>query len=115
MLLISDDMALLGEDEGKLFRDAETLAVEMDHAAEREPIVAIDLLDDGGVRGLMKQSDEGGIAMVVNRGENPARFQLATLGRGSYEVRTLGGKGKSGTGTIDLPPHSARLVRVGQR
>jgi alpha-galactosidase len=115
MLLISDDMALLGEDEGKLFRDAETLAVEMDHAAEREPIVAIDLLDDGGVRGLMKQSDEGAIAMVVNRGENPARFQLATLGRGSYEVRTLGGKGKSGTGTIDLPPHSARLVRVGQR
>jgi hypothetical protein len=112
MLLISDDMSLLGEDEGQLFRAAASLAVQMDEGAGREPIVAIDLLDAGGVRGLMQQSEERVIAVVVNRGDNPARFTLATLGRGSYQVRTLGGKEESGSGTIDLAPHSARLVRV---
>jgi len=112
MLLISDDMSLLGEDEGELFRDAAAVAVRMDEGAGREPIVAIDLLDAGGVRGLMQQSDGEVIAVVVNRGDNPARFTLATLGRGSYQVRTLGEREESGTGTIDLAPHSARLVRV---
>jgi alpha-galactosidase len=115
MLLISDDMSLLGEDEGKLFREAAALAVEMDDGAEREPIVAIDLLDESGARGLVKQGDKGVIAVVVNRGENPTRFPLATLGRGSHEVRTLGGKEESATGAIDLLPHSARLVRVNRR
>jgi hypothetical protein len=115
MLLISDDMSLLGEDEGQLFRDAAALAVQMDDGAERKPIVALDLLDAGGVRGLMKQSDEGVAAVVVNRGDNHARFPLATLGRGSYQVRTLGGKEESHTGIIDLAPHSARLVRVNRR
>mgnify|MGYP000729950925 CR=1 FL=1 len=47
MLLISDDMSLLGEEEGQLFRDAAALAVQMDDGAEHEPIVAIDLLDAG--------------------------------------------------------------------
>jgi alpha-galactosidase len=115
MLLISDDMSLLGEQEGQLFRDAAALAVQMDDGAEHEPIVAIDLLDAGGVRGLMKQSDEGVSAVVLNRGDNHARFPLATLGRGSYQVRTLGGKEESHTGVIDLAPHSARLVRVNWR
>jgi hypothetical protein len=112
MLLISDDMSLLGEDEGQLFREAAALAVKMDGGAEREPIVAIDLLDANGLRGLVKQGEEGVSAIVVNRGEHPARFPLATLGRGSYEVRTLGGKAESATGAIELLPHSARLVRV---
>jgi alpha-galactosidase len=115
MLLISDDMALLGEDEGRLFRAAAGLAVQMDDDAEREPIAAIDLLDAGEVRGLMKQGGEGVAAVVVNRGDRPARFPLATLGRGSYKVRTLGGKEESGTAAIDLAPHSARLVRVNRR
>jgi alpha-galactosidase len=115
MLLISDDMSLLGEDEGHLFRDATALALQMDNGAEREPVVAIDLLDAGGVRGLMKQTDDGAIAVLVNRGDNPARFMLATLGRGSYQVHTLGGNGEAGTDVIDLAPHSARLVRVNQR
>ena len=115
MLLISDDMALLGEDEAQLFRAAAALAVQMDEDSEREPIVATDLLDAGGVRGLMKQSGEGVAAVVVNRGDNPARFPLATLGRGSYQVRSLGGKEESVTAAIDLAPHSARLVRVHRR
>ena len=115
MLLISDNMSLLGEDQGQLFRDAAALAVQMDDGAEREPVVAIDLLDAGGVRGLMKQNDLGVAAVVVNRGDNPARFALATLGPGYYQVRTLGGKEESRTGDINLAPHSARLVRVNRR
>ncbi|HKF30598.1 MAG TPA: glycoside hydrolase family 36 protein [Candidatus Binataceae bacterium] len=115
MLLISDEMSLLGEDEGRLFRDAATLALQMDDGAELKPIVAIDLLDAGGVRGLMKQSDEGVTAVVVNRGDDPARFPLVRLGAGSYQVRTLGGQDESLTGVIDLAPHSARVVRVNRR
>src|SRR5262249_13553872 len=115
MLLISDDMSLLGEDEGQLFRDAAALAVSMDEGAERAPIVAIDLLDGGGVRGLMKQNDKEVIAVLVNRGDDPARFPLATLGGGSCQLRTLGGKEESATRALDLAPHSARLVRVNRR
>jgi alpha-galactosidase len=115
MLLISDDMSLLGEDQGLLFRDAAALALQMDDGAEREPIVAIDLLDAGAVRGLMKQSDDEAIAVVVNRGDNPARFTLATLGRGSYQVHALGGTEEARTGALELAPHAARLVRVKRR
>jgi len=115
MLLISDDMSLLGEDESQLFRAAAALAFQMDDHAEREPIVAIDLLDGGGVRGLMKRSDGGVAAVVVNRGDDPGRFPLAALGLGSYHVRALGGKDESGTAAIDLAPHSARLVRLNRR
>jgi alpha-galactosidase len=111
MLLISDDMSLLGENESKLFRDAAALAVEMDRGAEQEPIVPIDLMDDSGVRGLMKQTDDGPIAMVLNRGEKSARFELSTVAHGSFHVRSLGDAEETpAQGAIELPPHSARIV-----
>ena len=112
MLLISDDMALLGGEEGKLYRDVAALAAEIDHHAEREPVLAIDLLDDSPVRGLIKQTENDAIAMVLNRGEVAAHFPLTTLGHGSFEVGTPGGTMQPATTAIDLPPHSARILRV---
>ena len=112
MLLISDDMALLGSDEGKLYRNVAAHAAEMDHHADREPVLAIDLLDDSPVRGLIKQTENGAIAMILNRGETSAHFPLTTLGHGSFEVSTPGAEMGPATTAIDLTPHSARIVRM---
>ena len=115
MLLISDDMALLGEAESRLFRDAAALAVEMDRGAERDAILAIDLMDEGGVRGLAKEPDGGTLAMVFNREDSPQRLPVSSIGHGSVSVRALGGNESKVSGAIELPPHSARIVRVSRR
>jgi hypothetical protein len=112
MLLISDDMALLGEAESTLFRDATALAIEMDRGAERDPIVALDLLEDGPVRGLSKQTDEGTIAMAFNRDDSTQRFPVSTIGNGPILVRKLGGNESPASVAIDLAPHSACIART---
>jgi alpha-galactosidase len=112
MLLISDDMALLGEAESKLFRDAAALAVAMDRGAERDPILALDLMDDGPVRGLIKHTEDGSIAMALHRGDSPQRFPLSTIGHGTVSVRALGGNESPAGVAIELSPHSARMLRA---
>lgn len=115
MLLISDDMALLGNAESKLFRDAAALAFEMDHGAEHEAVVALDLLENGPVRGLAKHTNEGTIAMAFNRGDSVQRLPVSTIGHGAATVRELGGE-QAPTGTaIELSPHSARIVRTSRK
>jgi alpha-galactosidase len=111
MLLISDDMALLGDEERRLFQDAAALAAQMDRDSATEPIIAIDLMDDGPVRGMTKQTTDGAIAIVLNRGETPARFSPAKLGRTSFHVRPLGEPEAAASETIEFPPHTARIIR----
>jgi len=115
MLLISDDMALLGEVEGKLFRDAAALAVEMDGGAERDPVVALDLLEEGPVRGLAKHTNDGTVAIALNRDDSSQRFPVSTIGHGSISVRALGGNESPAGAAIDLAPHSARIVRTSRK
>ncbi|MGO9453130.1 MAG: glycoside hydrolase family 36 protein [Candidatus Binataceae bacterium] len=115
MLLISDDMALLGEAESSLYREAAAVGAEMDQAAAEEPIVALDLMDNSAVRGLVGGSGESVLAMILNRGESQERFDLTRLGAGEFHVCALGGKEEDASGAIDLPPHSARIVRMNKR
>ena len=112
MLLISDDMSLLGPDESKVYREATRVAAEVDANAGAEPIAAIDLMDDSGIRGIVSGSESGSLAMILNRGDTSQRFSLARLGEGEFRVRTLDGVEESTSDGISLPPHSARIVRI---
>ena len=112
MLLISDDMSLLGKEEAELFRKAAEFANQMDRNAAKEPIVAIDLMGDSQVQGFAQHNDNGILAVVLNRGEAAARFPLAKLGHGPFKVSALGGAEEPAEESIELAPHSARILRI---
>ena len=121
MLLISDDMSILDAEAGKLFRAVAQISAEIDSNAAREPVLALDLMADGDVRGLIAETASTGavapsaFAMLLNRGEAPARVQTSDLKLGAAETVALdlaGGDKIEIFDTIDLPPHSARLLRL---
>jgi alpha-galactosidase len=115
MLLISDDMSLLGKEEGALFCTVAKLSAEIDSNAAREPILPLDLMATGDVRGMVNENPDGTIAMLLNRGDSPARVQTSdlNLGDGEKVVFDLATASKSAVfDTIDLAPHSARIIRV---
>jgi hypothetical protein len=116
MLLISDDMSLLDAEAGKLFRAVAQIAAEIDSNAAREPVLALDLMATGDVRGLITETATGGaIAMLLNRGDSPARVQMSDLKLGGGEMVALDLARNEKTeifDTIDIPPHSARILRL---
>jgi alpha-galactosidase len=116
MLLISDDMSLLDAEAGKSFRAVAQIAEEIDSDAAREPVLAIDLMNTGDVRGLITESADGGaIAMLLNRGDASARVDRSDLKLGAGEIVALDlavDEKIEIFDTIDLPPHSARILRI---
>jgi hypothetical protein len=116
MLLISDDMSLLDSEAGKLFRAVTKIAEEIDSNAAREPVLALDLMATGDVRGVISESADGSaIAMILNRGDSPARVQTSDLKLDTGEIVALDlafDEKIEIFDTIDLPPHSARIMRI---
>jgi alpha-galactosidase len=114
MMLISDDMALLDSEASALFKAACTIAAQADGDAAHEPVLPLDLMGQGAVRGLVKHTARGTIAMLLNRGESPRRVPLSTLGlrRAGAMVQAIGAPARAVTGEIELPAHSARIVRT---
>ncbi len=116
MLLISDDMSLLDAEAAKLFRQVAQIAEEIDSNASREPVLALDLMTTGDVRGLISESGDGdAITMILNRGDSPARVQTSDLKPDAGEIAALDLALDEKIGifdTIDLPPHSARILRI---
>ena len=115
MLLISDDMALLDAESGKFFREAAQIAEKIDSYAVREPILALDLMTTGDVRGMITQTKVGAIAILLNRGDSPARVQVPDLKLPAGEITALDLASDERSeifDKIDLPPHSARILRV---
>jgi alpha-galactosidase len=116
MLLISDDMSLLDAEAGKLFRAVAQIAEEIDSNAVREPVLALDLMTTGDVRGMITETADGGaIVMLLNRGDSPTRVQTSDLKLGAGEIAAfdlaLDEKAEI-FDTIELPAHSARILRV---
>jgi alpha-galactosidase len=113
MLLISDDMAILGGDESLIYRAAAALGVEMDSGSIDAPVLAGDLMTTAAVRTLVKETATGAIAILVNRGDEAASVLLATLGisGAAATIRTIMGAEEPAPDQIDLAPHSARIVR----
>jgi len=115
MLLISDDMALLGKEEGPLFRTVAKLSVDLDSNAARDPILPLDLMASGDVRGVVNETPDSTIAMLLNRGDQPARVQTSDLNLGDGETVVFDLATASNSAVfdkIDLAPHSARIIRV---
>jgi alpha-galactosidase len=114
MLLISDDMSLLDAEAGKLFRTLAEIGAEIDSNAMSEPVLALDLMTTGDIRGLITKTAAGAIAMILNRGDSPARVQTSDLNLGVGEIAALDLAADEKIeifDTIDLPPHSARILR----
>ncbi len=79
-------------------------------------MLALDLMTASDVRGLISEGEDGSaIAMLLNRGDTPARVQRSDLklGDGAIVALDLAYDEKIEIfDTIDLPPHSARIIRV---
>jgi alpha-galactosidase len=115
MLLISDDMGLLDAEAGKLFRTLAEIGAKIDSNAMSEPVLALDLMTTGDIRGLITKTAAGAIAMILNRGDSPVRVQTSDLDLSAGEItaRDLALDEKIEIfDTIDLPPHSARILRI---
>ncbi len=115
MLLISDDMSLLDAEAGKLFRAAAQIAEEIDSTSVREPVLAIDLMTTRDVRGMITETGDGAIAMIVNRGDAPTGVQTSELKPDAREIVALDlavDEKIEIFDKIDLPPHSARILRI---
>ena len=115
MLLISDDMSLLDTEAGTLFRAVAQIAAEIDSNSVREAVLAFDLMATGDVRGVITETAGGGaIAMILNRGDLPARVQTSDLKKGVGQIVALDlafDERIEVFDTLDLPPHSARILR----
>jgi alpha-galactosidase len=114
MLLISDDMGILDAEAGKLFRAVAKIAAEIDSYAMREPVLALDLMATGDIRGLIAENAGGGIAMILNRGDSRARVNTSDLKLAGTEIVALDlafDEKIEVFDAIDLPAHSARIVR----
>ena len=108
-------MSLLDAEAGKLFRAVAQIAEEIDSNATREPVLALDLMTTGDIRGVITETDDGAIAMVLNRSDSPARLQISDLklGTGGIAALDLALDEKIEIfDTIDLPPHTARIFRI---
>ena len=115
MLLISDDMNLLDAEVGKLFRTLTEIGAEIDSSAMSEPVLALDLMSTGDIRGMITQTGVGAIAMILNRGDSAARVQTSDLNLDAREITALDLAADEKIeifDTIDLPPHSARILRI---
>ncbi|WP_304823701.1 glycoside hydrolase family 36 protein [Candidatus Binatus sp.] len=114
MLLISDDMALLESGAAQLFRTAAEISREIDSDAARAPVLPLDLMSISDVRGLIKRLPHGAIAMLLNRGDSPAQVRMSDLRLGIDDAIAidLSGGESAVFDEIDLPPHSARIIRA---
>jgi alpha-galactosidase len=115
MLLISDDMRLLDAEAGKLFRAVAKIAAEIDSNATREPVLALDLMTTGNIRGMITETADGAIAMILNRGDSRARVETSDLKLAGGEIAAFDlalDEKLEIFDIIDLPPHSARILRI---
>jgi alpha-galactosidase len=114
MLLISDDMRLLDRDAADLYRAVAALGAEIDAGAADNPVLALDLMSTGAVRGMARAMRDGAIAMLINRGDEAARVRLfdLRLGVGKMTLRDLRGGEHSLGDSIEIPPHAARIIRL---
>jgi alpha-galactosidase len=112
MLLVSDDMALVGDDERRIYRAAAALGAEIDSGSADAPVLAADLMTTAPIRTLVKETATGATAIIVNRGDEAASVLLATLGiaETAATIRTITGAEEPVPDHIDLAPHSARIV-----
>lgn len=113
MLLISDDMSLLGADSARIFQAVARIGAHVDFAAEGgAPVVPDNLMESGAVRTLSARTERGTIYLLVNAGDSNTTVSTASItGGGIISIVDLEGE-RPAPETIELPPHSARILLV---
>ncbi|MFI5352937.1 MAG: glycoside hydrolase family 36 protein [Candidatus Binatales bacterium] len=114
MLLLSDDMSLLGSAEAALFRSVAKLGAEVDADSAGAPALPLDLMEEGPVRVLKKEMPGYALAMILNRGDEPERVTVHDPELEPEDVRivSLEGVEDDAPASIELAPHSAAIVRM---
>ncbi len=117
MLLISDDMSLLTRESAILFQAVAAIGAQVDGAShDDEPPLAVEPAPPGipsTLRILSKRLADGSIHLALNRGEESERMEVARLDSIGFRctVFELGKEEREAHGTLEIPPHAARLVR----
>jgi alpha-galactosidase len=114
MLLLSDDMNLLGPAQSVLYKSVARIGSEVDAHSTEEPALDLDLARKRPVRVVRKQLPDGALVMALNRGDETERVPLADLqlDGGNVRVVNLDGNEHESSATLELPPHSARILRI---
>jgi alpha-galactosidase len=100
MLLISDDMRLLDGERARLFQEVARIGAEVDDASKVDPPTVADLMTDSSLRILSTATSRGALHMILNMNDSPRNVDVAAT------------SGDAASATIDLAPHSARIVRT---
>ncbi len=121
MLLLSDDMSLLGPAEAALFRSVAQLGAEVDGGSAGGPALPLDLpalplnlMEQGPIRVLKKELPGYALAMILNRGDEAERVTIhdPDLEDGDVRIVALEGAEDDAPASIGLAPHSAAIVRM---
>jgi alpha-galactosidase len=120
MLLISDDMALVDDEAATVYRNAARIGAAVDSQAARETVYALDLMSSADVRGIVQAEFRSTVesnektAMLLNRGDQRARVKIPELGLGTGTASVMGLAGVESPleDELEMPPHSARFVRI---
>jgi alpha-galactosidase len=112
MLLLSDDMNLLGEDSAGLFRMVTGIGMEVDNTSGNEPLLARTLMHDTAMPILVAQGRQRISYLLLNTGEIPKDVSLAAMLSAVGRAQLIGPDGESDApAKIELPAHSGRIIR----
>jgi hypothetical protein len=108
-------MRLLGPQEAAMFQSVARIGAEVDADSARGPALALDLMTGGPIRVLKKECRGYALAMILNRSDQVERVALSEPGmEHEDDIRIVGLEGGEDDAppSIELPPHSARIVRM---
>src|SRR6266851_1983435 len=112
MLLFSDDMNLLDEDSGRLFRIVADVGMEVDNASDNEPPLAGSLMHDTAIHTLVAQAHQGVFYLLLNTGDMPQVVPTPAMPSAGGRATLIGPDGESDAPeNIELPAHSGRIIR----
>jgi len=114
MLLISDDLRLLSDDDATLFRAAATIGAEVDAASADEPPIARTLMEDSTLKIVSTRTRNGALHLLINMSDHAQYVRLDEVvernGRASIVEPA---READAPERIELPAHSARIIRGG--
>jgi alpha-galactosidase len=114
MLLISDDMRLLSEEDATLFRAIARIGAEVDTASTDEPPIARTLMEDSTLKIVSTRTRNGALHLAINMSDRAQDVRLEEVvgSDGRASIVELAGEADAPE-RIELRPHSARIIRGG--
>jgi alpha-galactosidase len=114
MLLISDDMRLLSEEDAALFRAAARIGAEVDAASMDEPPIARALMEGSTLRIVSTRTGKGALHLLINMSDRAQDVRLVEVVGPDGHASIVEPAGEADAPErIELPPHSARIIRGG--